>query len=102
MKVNNSTTSATRDTGKAAAAEGSETRKSPKGKASERAENNEKVEISPKAKEAAKAKQLAKSAPDTNDEKIAKIKAQIGRGEYKVDAEKIADRLVDEHMSASF
>lgn len=62
----------------------------------------EKVTISPKARDAAKAKQIAKSAPDVNEEKVARLKAAIESGAYRVDADKVADRLVDEHLSTMF
>ena len=59
------------------------------------------VAISTRAKDAAKAKELASSAPDVDEAKIARLKAAIQSGGYKVDAEKIADRLVDEHLNNS-
>lgn len=62
-------------------------------------ESSEKVNISQRAKDTAKATQIAKAAPDVNEEKIAKLKAQIAAGTYNVDADAIADRLVDDHLS---
>ncbi len=60
-----------------------------------------KADISPKAKEMAqemaKVKDLAAQAPDVREEKIAELKRRINQGQYKVDADAIADRLVDEH-----
>lgn len=58
----------------------------------------EKVAISGKAKDAARAKEIAMSAPDTDESRIAKLKAVIDGGNYKIDADQIADRLVDEHL----
>lgn len=58
----------------------------------------EKVAISGRAKDAAKAKELAMSAPDTDEMRIAKLKSVIEGGNYKIDADKIADKLVDEHL----
>ncbi len=57
-----------------------------------------KTEISSKAKEFAKAKEVANEAPDVREEKIAALKARIAEGKYKVDADSIADRMVDEHI----
>lgn len=56
------------------------------------------TEISAKGKEFAKAKAIANEAPDVREEKIAALKARIAEGKYKVDADAIADRMVDEHI----
>lgn len=46
-----------------------------------------------------KAKEIA-TRPDTVDEaKVARLQKLIDEGNYKVDADAIADRLVDEHMT---
>lgn len=59
----------------------------------------EKVAISGRGKDIAKAKELASSSPDIADEaRIAKLKAAIEGGHYKVDANAIADKLVDDHL----
>ena len=58
------------------------------------------TEISSKAKEMAKAKSVAEGAPDTREEKIAELKRRIASGKYGVDADAIADRMVNEHLSA--
>ena len=39
---------------------------------------------------------------DVNEEKVARLKAAIQNGSYKVDAEKIADKMVDEHIGTIF
>lgn len=62
----------------------------------------ERVAISSKAKDAAKAQEAARSAPDVDEAKVARLKAAIQGGSYKVDADKIADRLVDEHLATAF
>ena len=58
--------------------------------------------ISGKAKEASKIKEMAKEAPDVNESKVAKLKSAIQNGTYNVDAEAIADRLVDEHLDGMY
>jgi negative regulator of flagellin synthesis FlgM len=58
------------------------------------------TEISAKGKEFAKAKAVAHEAPDVREEKIAALKARIAEGRYKIDADAIADRMVDEHLKA--
>lgn len=63
---------------------------------------SDKVAISGKAKEAAKAKAVAVAAPDVNEDKVAKLKAAVQNGTYRVDADKVADRLVDDHINTLF
>ncbi|MBY0314080.1 MAG: flagellar biosynthesis anti-sigma factor FlgM [Bdellovibrionales bacterium] len=56
-----------------------------------------KLNLSPRAKQTAKAMDIAKN--DSVDEaKIARLQKMIDGGEYKVDAEAISDRLVNEHL----
>lgn len=58
------------------------------------------VNVSPRAKNIQKATEIAKK--DSVDEaKVARLQAMIDKGEYKVDADKIADKLVDEHLMTS-
>jgi len=57
-----------------------------------------KVELSPKAQEAKRIKDLAMAAPDVDEAKVAKFRDMIEKGTYKIDAEAIADRMVDEHL----
>lgn len=55
------------------------------------------VQLSSKAQEFQKAKAIA--SDDSIDEaKVARLQKMIDAGEYKIDAESIADRLVDEHL----
>ena len=61
-------------------------------------EGSTKTEISSRAKEMAKAKDVASSTPDVREEKIAELKKRIQAGRYQVDAEALADKMVDEHM----
>lgn len=57
------------------------------------------VNVSDRAQMMQKAKDIA-SRPDTVDEaKVARLQKLIDEGKYKVDADAIADRLVDEHLS---
>lgn len=59
-----------------------------------------KAEISAKGKEFAKAKAVASETPDVREEKIAELKRRIAAGTYKVDAEAISERMVDDHLKA--
>ena len=56
-----------------------------------------KINMSPKARQANKAKEIA-SHHNVDEAKIARLQAAIDSGSYKVDAEKVADKLVDEHL----
>ena len=97
-------TDKTRDvTGAGSAAVVGGTREKKRGGRTQGAEtgSTDKVEISTKARESAKAKDIAKAAPDVNEEKIARLRSAIQNGSYKVDADKVADRLVDEHLATS-
>lgn len=55
------------------------------------------VDVSSRAQDMARAKELATPSGDVDEAKVARLQRLIDAGEYKVDAEAIADRLVDEH-----
>jgi len=57
------------------------------------------ADISPRAKDLSHAKQVASDAPDVREEKIAELRRRIDAGKYNVNADAIADRMVDEHVS---
>lgn len=57
-----------------------------------------KVDLSPRAQEMKKIKDLANSAPDINEEKVARLQKMIDEGSYKVSAKDIADKMVDEEL----
>jgi negative regulator of flagellin synthesis FlgM len=56
-----------------------------------------KINVSDRAQAMQKAKQIA-SDDSVDEARIAKFQALIDSGKYKVDAEAIAERLVDEHL----
>lgn len=56
----------------------------------------ERVALSHQAKELQAAFQAVQQIDDVDHEKVARIKAQIKAGTYKVDAEKIAGKMIDE------
>lgn len=63
------------------------------------AKNSAKIDLSERAQMMQKAKEIA-GRPDSVDEaKVARLQKLIDEGKYKVDADAIADRLVDEHLS---
>lgn len=56
-----------------------------------------KVDVSERAQMMQKAKDIA-SNTTVDESKVARLQKMIDEGTYKVDSDKIADRLVDEHM----
>ncbi|KAB8031809.1 flagellar biosynthesis anti-sigma factor FlgM [Fluviispira multicolorata] len=54
------------------------------------------VQISPRAKELSMAKKIAEETPDVREDKVAKFKEQINKGEYNPDSGKIADGILRE------
>ncbi|MBX9703854.1 MAG: flagellar biosynthesis anti-sigma factor FlgM [Silvanigrellaceae bacterium] len=60
-----------------------------------------KVQISPEAKkmsEISLAKKIIDDTPDIRDEKVLKLKEQIAKGEYQVDAGKVANGIAREAL----
>src|SRR4051812_33354035 len=56
-----------------------------------------KVKLSERAQDMKKVRSNVDSTPDVDEAKVAKFKSMIAKGEYKVDAQKVADKMVDEH-----
>src|SRR3989338_1002813 len=75
------------------------TEKRRSGRSENGGEPAEKVAISNRARDIAKAREAAKSAPDIDEAKVAGFKSAIQNGTYKVDADKVADRMVDEQLA---
>lgn len=57
------------------------------------------VNVSERAQMMQKAKGLASQPMSVDEAKVARLQKMIDEGKYKVDAESIADRLVEEHLS---
>lgn len=56
------------------------------------------VNLSSKAQDMKKMKEIATNTPDVDEAKVARLQALIDSGNYKVDAESIANRMVDEQL----
>jgi len=69
-----------------------------KGKAAFASETSAKVNLSDRAQAMSKAKAIA-SEDSVDDAKVARFQALIDSGKYKVDADKVADRLLEEHLN---
>ncbi len=59
---------------------------------------NANVSLSERAQMMQKAKDIA-SQSTVDDTKVARLQKMIDEGKYKVDAQAVADRLVDEHLN---
>jgi flagellar biosynthesis anti-sigma factor FlgM len=60
------------------------------------------VDVSQRAQDIKKAKELATPKDsDVDEAKVARLQAMIDQGKYKVDADKIADKLVDEFAATN-
>jgi len=57
------------------------------------------VNVSERAQMMAKAKEIASMPMSVDEAKVARLQKMIDEGKYKVDAESIADRLVEEHLT---
>jgi negative regulator of flagellin synthesis FlgM len=59
-----------------------------------------KVNVSTRAQDFQKAKAIA-SADTIDEAKVARLQKLIDEGKYKVDAQAVADKMVDEHLLMS-
>jgi flagellar biosynthesis anti-sigma factor FlgM len=55
------------------------------------------VDVSDRAQQMQKAKDIAGNS-SVDEAKVARLQKMIDEGKYKVDADSVADRLVDAHM----
>tara|TARA_B100001248_G_C27399520_1_gene468908 strand:- start:5352 stop:5672 length:321 start_codon:yes stop_codon:yes gene_type:complete len=57
-----------------------------------------KINVSQRAQDINKIKQVATQAPDVDQAKVEKFRELINSGKYKIDAQAIADRMVDQEL----
>ena len=62
------------------------------------AAGSSRVALSSRAQDMARAKELATPSNDIDEAKVARLQKMIDEGKYKVDADAIAERLLDEQM----
>lgn len=62
------------------------------------AAKGDQVELSARAKELQAARKAIQKMDDVDHEKVAEIKARIKAGTYKVDADKIAGKIIEESL----
>lgn len=82
---------------KAAKASGIEASIAGKTKSSADLGSASRVAVSGRAQDMQRAKELATPSNDIDEAKVARLQALIDKGDYKINAEAIADRLLDEH-----
>ena len=58
----------------------------------------ETVDLSASARDIQKIKQIVDQTPDIREEKVLELKRQIDSGNYKVNSEKIAEKMVGESL----
>lgn len=58
----------------------------------------ERVDLSSKAKDIQQIKQIIDQAPDVRTDKVQELKQKIESGNYDIDAEKIAEKIVAESL----
>lgn len=58
------------------------------------------AEISTRAKDMAAMKSAAAGAPDVREDRVSDLKRRIAAGEYQVDPEALAERILKDHASA--
>jgi negative regulator of flagellin synthesis FlgM len=58
------------------------------------AASSDRVELSGRSREMAKAHEAVAAAPDVRQQKVEEIKASIANGQYEVDADQVAQKMI--------
>lgn len=58
----------------------------------------ERVDLSARAKDIQQVKQLLEQVPDVREDKVQELKRQIDSGNYRVQADKIAENMMSESL----
>jgi negative regulator of flagellin synthesis FlgM len=58
----------------------------------------EKISLSIEAKDIQRIKQILDQTPDIREEKVLELKNMIDRGTYRINPEKIAEKMMDESL----
>ena len=56
-------------------------------------------ELSDKGKDLAKAYAVASATPDVREDRIEALKKRIASGDYKIDSDAIADKMISDHAA---
>lgn len=104
MKVSSNSLPSTMPSSTSSAGEASKTKAAglekaldTKAKSSADLGSSSRVQVSSRAQDIMKAKELATPGDSVDEAKVARLQAMIDSGSYKINAEAIADRLLDEH-----
>ncbi|MBY0469821.1 flagellar biosynthesis anti-sigma factor FlgM [bacterium] len=102
MKVTQTGSNPVQDTEISAAKKAERAAKAQEGRQTKGAEaastSGARPEISAKGREFAKMREAAKAAPEVRDAKVQDLKNRVASGKYKVDAEAVADKMVNDHV----
>ncbi len=60
------------------------------------------LNISDDAKMISRAIDIIRTTPDIRKEKVAELKKMIQEGAYKIDSEKLAEKIIEEHLATDF
>lgn len=96
---NTSGLESTKATDKAAAAKAAEEARKAK---SSQTTGGAAVDISDQAHLMKQARDIVYASPDIRADRVSDLKRRIKDGSYKVDANAVADKLVDEHLASNF
>jgi negative regulator of flagellin synthesis FlgM len=64
----------------------------------DKSSSQDKVELSVQSKEMQKIYDLLQTAPDVRDEKVSALKKSIQEGQYQIDSEAVADKMIRESI----
>jgi negative regulator of flagellin synthesis FlgM len=73
--------------------------KSDRAKGEKSGAEGDKVKLSNRSKEFAKAAAVVETSPEVRTEKVDSLKAKVNSGEYKIDPDQVAQKMVEEHLS---
>jgi len=70
----------------------------PPGKNAGQVLQEDKVVLSSKAKQISEAKNVVTALPDVDSAKVARLRLQVSNGTYRIDAHKMADKMIDQSL----
>jgi len=70
----------------------------PPGKNTGQVLQEDKVELSTKSKQISEAKNVVTALPDVDSAKVARLRLQVSNGTYRIDAQKVANRMIDQSL----
>lgn len=83
--------------GQAHSAQSAEKHQKP-GEANAKAHSGDRVEFSARSREMQKIYEVLQSAPDVRSEKVSEIRKRIEEGQYRVDSDALAEKIIKESL----